>query len=101
MAREVKIRFNPTGFTHNVYTGLTMDTTNTLICSGETVECVFSYDDSFVTGVSENIWVKITCDGCKEQFINVALSRELCYDCSFEAYAILLYVTPTPTPSLS
>jgi hypothetical protein len=87
MARNITIEFNPTGFTHDVYTGVTSGMTNGIVCQNATTGCTFSIDDSYVSLSGDTIWTKITCDGCKDQYYPIKLVSEICT------------TTPTSTPT--
>lgn len=84
MARNITIEFNPTGFTHDVYTGVTSGMTNGIVCQNATTGCTFSIDDSYVSLSGDTIWTKITCDGCKDQYYPIKLASETCAICDLE-----------------
>ena len=70
MGKNIRIDFLPTGTTHNVYTGLSLNSINDIVCSGSTVFCDFAaISDPNV----EVIYVKITGEGCHDQIYKVYL----------------------------
>jgi len=84
MARNITIDFNPTGYTHDVYTGATSGTTTGIVCQNTITSCSFSIDDSYISLSGNTIWVRITCDGCKDQYYPIKLVAETCFICDFE-----------------
>jgi hypothetical protein len=84
MARNITIEFNPSGYSHNVFTGLTSGTTTGIVCQNVMTGCTFSINDSYVSLSGDTVWVRITCDGCKDQYYPIKLVTETCYVCGFE-----------------
>jgi hypothetical protein len=89
MPRNINIDFNPTGYTHDIYTGSTSATTTGVVCSGTTGSCLFVVDDTYISG-STTIWVKITCEGCKDQLYEVQLINNDCFYCELVGTAVYL-----------
>ena len=80
MPRDITIDFNPAIYSHNVYTGITSGTTTDIVCSNESTSCVFTVDDTFIASY-DTMWVRFTCDGCKDQYHEVKLTTTDCQPC--------------------
>lgn len=77
MPRDITIDFNPATYGHNVYTGITSGTTTDMVCSNESVSCTFTINDTYIAS-HDTMWVRFTCDGCKDQYYEVNLIKLTC-----------------------
>ena len=90
MSNLVSIQFQPTGYSHNVYTGITSGVTNGIVCSAQTISCSFTVDNTYKESY-DTIWLSISTDeGCKEQLYEIFVNTPNCDGeyCEFSATTV-------------
>lgn len=68
MSRKVYITLSTPNNTYNIYTGLTSETTNSLVCAGVTNGCVIDFNEY---PPNEYVWIRVSSLGCDDQLFYV------------------------------